>query len=170
MVYQFTSGWTEEIAEVSTLPEFQNLTVKIIDPSKVEGLEYDIDTGVIKYTFDGTIWTGQARLVAIRWGVNRENSETANSNTIVSIQVQFPHDVNFDTEAEPRYLLQRGITMTIVESPGNSALLNRVFTVTSDIQSGATAARTIEFASSAEAVASTETPTEPEEPGEPGAG
>lgn len=146
MAHQFPTHWTDEIARVSTSPEFQDLSVRLIDPLLVEQ-EYDIDSGKYEVTEDGEIWTGRARLVAIRWGVNRENSETANSDTISSILVQFPQNETFGGYT----ILPRGTFLLVDNAPRNPSLVGRIFTVTSDLQSGATAARTVEFAASSDA-------------------
>lgn len=154
-------NWTDQIAAISTQPEYQNLTVSLIDPAQVT-FTYDIDTGEEVLTNDGVFWTGQARLAAIRWGTNRENTETANANTEKAILVQFPHNQNFGTEGSPIYRIRRGIKMVVTASPDNPALLTYPFVCTSDIEGGHSAARTIEFAVDGDALVSDE--TVPEEP------
>lgn len=137
---------------MSTLSEFQNIAVTLIDPAAVEQ-DYDIDTGETVTISDGEFWSGPARLIAVRWGVNRENSETANPDTQTSIQVQFPRNPNFGLPEAPLYRLVRGITLRVDEASENPALTSMVFTCTSDIQGGNAASRTIEFALSGDALA-----------------
>lgn len=148
-------NWTDAIAEVTTLPQYQNATVVLVDPELVESTPYDPETGeegVV--TNNGVFWTGQARIAAIRWGVNRENTELANANTEKSIRVQFPQEQNFGTTPAPIYRIRRGIKMFVTACDKNPTLLTYPFVCTSDVQGSHTASRTIEFAVDGDAVVS----------------
>lgn len=148
----FNKPYWQTIAEVSTQPEFQNVEVQLIDPSALTTDEnYDVETGEYTDTPE-PFWSGPARLVSQRWGVNRENSETANSNTRTSILLQFGYAQNFGTDDVPLHRIRRGTVMYVTECESNPALLTRVFTCTSDMQSGASAARTLEFETDGDAV------------------
>ena len=148
----FNSSWTEVIAKYSTAPEFQTLRVQLIDPATLTTDDnYNPETGL--YTTTVTpFWSGPARLVSVRWGSVRENAETANPNTQTSILVQFGSVQNFGSPSVPRYRIKTGTVMYVTVAPQNPALLTRVFTCTSDMQSGDTAATTLEFESAGDAV------------------
>ncbi|MCK9599206.1 MAG: hypothetical protein M0R66_02690 [Candidatus Omnitrophica bacterium] len=151
-MYEFPE-WTDAIAAVTTAPEYQNATVVLVDPENVVST-YDIDTGVEVVTDNGVFWTGQARVAPIRWGVNRENTETANANTEKSVRVQFPKNQNFGTVPAPVYRVKRGIKMYVTACDDNPVLLTYVFVCTADVQGSNVASRTIEFAVDGDAVVS----------------
>lgn len=143
MVYQFLT-WDAQIAEETTKTKYQNIKVKLVDPTLVVET-YDIATGNTVVTNDGSFWSGQARLIAIRAGINRENSETTNSSTVTHIRIQFPRSQNFGTISAPIYRIKRGTKLMVTDAPDNKALETMIFTCTSDIQGGAVASRTLEF-------------------------
>lgn len=185
MVYQFPTHWTDEIAAVSTDEYYQNIQVTLIDPDLVEQT-YDEDTGEYTVTAEGEIWSGQARLIGIRSGVNRLNEDTWNANTQTPIRLQFPTDPDFSPPGEwtdngdgtftspevidnedgtfdsgvikdngdgtwtftpwLNYRLRRGIVLRVDSSPRNRSLEQMVFTCSSDLQGGAAASRTVQFA------------------------
>lgn len=148
----FNSSWTEVIAKYSTAPEFQTLTVQLIDPATLTtDNNYNPETGLYT-TIVTPFWSGRARLVAVRWGTTRENVDTANPNTQTSITVQFGSIQNFGSSGAPMYRIKKGTVLYVTVSPRNPALLTRVFTCTSDMQSGDPAATTLEFESDGDAV------------------
>lgn len=139
-MYSFDE-WASEIAAVTTLPEFQNATVTLIDPTvEGEGIEYDFESGDwVEEPDAGVIGTTRARLISIRWGVNRENKEVANSSTLKAVRVQFPNDVDFILTR-----IRRGTVLRVDESP-NPTLVSGRFVCMSDLQGSHMASRTVEF-------------------------
>lgn len=135
-VFKFPTHWADEIVEVSTLPEFQNALVSLIDPDKVE-LDYDWVTDTETVTNDGVVWSGQARIIAVQQAKNRENDDTANSKAITNVRVQFPY------RAVGR--VRRGVILRVDECERNPVLEELVFTVSSDFQGSSAGARTILF-------------------------
>jgi len=132
---RFSKHWTDEIAEISTLPEFQNSSIEILDPS-IEG-EYDIYTGEWTYpSGTRTIYTGRARIKAIRWGVTYGGEGQANAKTVTAIRVQVPK------EAVGKVL--KGAAVTVTASDDNDSLEGTRFVVTSGFQGSAQASRTFE--------------------------
>ncbi len=151
MVKQLETVWNRRIAAISTRPKHQNIEVKLIDPDLVEEA-YDVPTGTTVTTADGVLGTFRARLIDIRWGVNRENTETTNASTVTNIRVQFPFNQNFGTTLAPIYRIRRGVMLRVITSPDNPSLVERAFTCTSDVQGAAAASRTLEFALDGDAV------------------
>lgn len=98
-MYEFAEDWLDEITEISTLPEFQNATVTLIDPDLVVETE-DLETGEYTLIFSGEVWSGQTRLIAMRTGVNRLNEDSLNADTQTPILVQFPTNQNFVPDEE----------------------------------------------------------------------
>ena len=143
MAYSFgTDNWADEIAEVSTQPEFQRAVIRIEDPSLLTQKSYDIETGEWTITGDPVIYpvgdeTGQARVIGVRWGVQSGGESQANATTISAIRVQVPqHAVG---------RVKKGCKVT-VESAPNLVLTSYTFTVTSDMQGSSDASRTFECA------------------------
>ena len=87
MVYQFPGEWADEVVAVSALPEFQNASIEIRDPSLLTSREYDVDTGEWTYTGDSLIYSGQARIIAPRWGSDEGGISSSNSFTATPIRV-----------------------------------------------------------------------------------
>lgn len=129
--------WTDEIAELTGSAEFQNCTVTLYRPGTVTG--FNPDTNTPTTTNPVTVYTGQARVKPIRWGVNRENNEGSNPTTLKSVRIQFPKDAEF--EEYPR----RGFNLTVDLPTENPLLSNRLFVLTSTLQGGAKATTTFEF-------------------------
>lgn len=144
-MYEFPTEWPDEIAEVSTLPEYQNATVTLIDPDLVVET-YDTETGEYTVESDGEVWSGQARIIGVRWGVNRLNEDTWNADTQTSIRVQFPRDPELLD-----YRIRRGVVLRVDECVRNPVLQTYVLTATSDLQGSNSAARTVQFAMSSDA-------------------
>lgn len=134
MANPFSRHWTDEIARVSTRPEYQTAKVRIIDPSAVEK-EYDVDAGTVTIIGDGTVYHGQARIIGIRWAVYSGGESQANAKSLKSIRIQLPQD------AVGR--VRTGFSV-IVEESRNTVLTDYVFFVSSDLQGSSDAARTIE--------------------------
>ena len=151
-MYQFTDDWAQEIADESTRSEYQNATVSLIDPALVVST-YDIATGVTTTTDDGVVWIGQARIIDVRWGTNRENSDTLNADTNVSVRVQFPSDPDFSRSGvDGEYMVRRGMKLKVISSPRNRSLERRIMACTSDIQGSMAASRTVQFSTDVDSV------------------
>lgn len=149
-MYQFASTWTDEIADESTKPEYQNATVTLIDSSLVTG-DYDPETGDYTVTGDPEFWSGRARIMPMRWGVNRENSDFANSNTQTAVLVQFGKNEDFGGTPNT-YRVKKGVGMRVDASPDNPSLETMYFTCTGESQGSNAAARTLEFSQDGDAV------------------
>lgn len=136
MAYTFgTDNWADEIAEISTQPEFQSAQIRIGDPSILTSKTYDIETGKWTITGDPVVYEGQARIIGVRWGVQSGGESQANATTISAIRVQIPqHAVG---------RVKRGCKV-FVESAPNLVLSSYLFTVTSDMQGSSAASRTFE--------------------------
>lgn len=137
MAFNFaTSSWNDRIAEVSTRPEFQRAVIRIFDLSAATLIsEYDVETDTGPVYEGGDIYSGQARVIGVRWGVQSGGESQANATTISAIRVQIPQ------HAAGR--VKKGCKV-FVESAPNLVLPSYVFTVTSDMQGSSPAARTFE--------------------------
>jgi hypothetical protein len=136
--------WAERIQKITERPEFQTSRVRIIDPSLIEGGEYDVDTDTYApITNDGVIYpiadhpderirTGQARVIPLRDGNFSMNADQANPTTITAIRVQIPRTAATDIR------LRRGVKVIVDYAPA-SHLTDRLFSIHDDLQ-GATAA------------------------------
>lgn len=140
MAYSFKTTWNDAIVEVSTREEFQTARIRIEDPSLlVKG--YDLETGKWTITGDAVVYpladeNGQARIIGVRWGVQSGGESQANATTISAIRIQVPQHVVGR--------VKRGLKVHVTSSPQNPTLTNFVFTVNSDMQGSAAAARTFE--------------------------
>lgn len=135
MAYSFAvENWADEVASVSTLPEFQRAVIRIEDRSLVTE-DYDIETGEWTVVGDPVVYSGRARVIGVRWGVQSGGESQANATTLSAIRVQIPqHAVG---------RVKKGCKV-YVESAPNPVLQNYIFTVTSDMQGSSDAARTFE--------------------------
>lgn len=130
-----TENWTDPIAAVSTRPEYQRAVIRIEDRSLLTESEYDIETGEWTIVGDPVIYTGQARVIGVRWGVQSGGESQANATTLSAIRVQIPqHAVG---------RVKKGCKVFVQSAP-NPVLQNYIFTVTSDMQGSSDAARTFE--------------------------
>lgn len=130
-------NWADEIALTSSKPKYQLAEIAVLDPA-LEYPEFDVDTGefdpLFGYQF---IYEGRARIIGVRWGNDRNNSQVANPSTTSSIRVQIPAE-------ELQRVIPRGTKIFIKQSEFNVALENRTFVVTSDLQGSSAATRTFE--------------------------
>lgn len=136
MAVSFAKPFYEIIAETSTRPEYQTAIIRIEGPSLVTST-YDIETGEYTNVGDPVIYSGQARVIGVRWGVHTGGESQANATTISAVRVQIPRG------GVSR--VKRGCKV-YVESAPNPVLQGYVFTVTSDMQGSSDAARTFECA------------------------
>lgn len=147
MAFRFGGeSWTEAIANITTSREYQTVTLDIFAPaSKPTVDDYDWETGELK---DGSgnapTYSGQARVIGVRWGTFTQGDAQENSTSLKSVRVQVPKD------AIGR--IEHGSYVKFTSVPGNPALESRVLTVTSDFQGGSSAARTFECAVDSDSV------------------
>lgn len=136
---RFGKHWSEEIAEVTGSSEYQTCEVTITDVELVES-EWDWDAGeyIDVIPPEATIYEGQARLIAVRRGVNYEGSVQHNSKTITSIRIQLPG-------GSLPVRLKKSFTARVTSAPLNPTLETYVFTLASDIHGSSAATRTLEF-------------------------
>lgn len=139
----FESDWAAEIAEESTKTEYQTVRVRIEDPTLLTKQDYDWDTAAWDIEGDPVVYplgdeTGQARVIGIRWGVFTGGEAQANAATLSAVRLQLPRF------AVGR--VRKGFKVFVTAAPQNPVLENLIFTVTSDLQGGTSAARTIEMA------------------------
>lgn len=134
MAYSFANKWTDEIASVSSSPEFQTAVVTIT--YAVSDGEYDIETGQSGDRVIETLYTGQARVIAVRTSVFRQAASQMNSHVSEFVRVQIPKN------ATGRVLT--GAVVTINAAPDTPALEGRRLMVNSDFHGASSATRTLE--------------------------
>lgn len=128
------SSWEAQIAEVSSLSEFQNATIQIIDPSQLTKV-YDYATNAYTVTGDGVVYTGQARIQPQR-GARDEMFMVGDPSAAKSILVQIPSsEVDF---------IKRGFQVMVTDGGRNASLVNLLFTVVADVNSSHMASHTFE--------------------------
>lgn len=136
---KFDKPWFDQIAEVTGSSEYQTCEVEIIDVDLVES-KWDFDEGEYVEVIQpgAVIYEGQARLIAVRRGVNYEGSLQHNSKVITSIRIQLPQD------AAP-VRLRKSFTARVTSAPNTPTLESYVYTLASDVQGSSSATRTLEF-------------------------
>ncbi len=133
----FTDDWAEEIAEVTGESRYQNAKIRIFDESLATLVTpYDIDTGAEAVYTGGDVYTGQARVIGVRWGTSELNTVQNNPNTLKGIRVQVP----FNAVGRVR----KSAKIFVVECVRNPVLEEFIFAVTSDLQGSMSATRTFE--------------------------
>lgn len=139
MAYVFSeyANWADEIAEVSELPEFQTAKIRIVDPNLITR-DYDEETATWTITGDGVIYNDRARIIPVRWGVHSGGESQANATTLSAMRVQIPRTLATDIR------VNKGFRVFVEESPYNLSLVDRMFSVTSDLQGSSSASRTFE--------------------------
>lgn len=131
---KFDKDWPQEVADISTLPEFQNAEVRIATPAVYD---YDVITGEnVVVTPEVLLYEGQARIIGVRWGIFYSGQTQANSRSEKSIRFQIPY------QSADR--VNTGAIVKVTSSPRNPVLLDYVFTITNDFQGSNSAARTFE--------------------------
>lgn len=133
----FNTDWADEIVQETTKEEYQNALVRLRDDSLVYS-DYDIDTAEWLVIGNGVIYTGNARIIGIRWGVFHGGESQSNASTEKAIRVQLPF------QAVGR--VKKGVKVFVDSCPRNPALEGLIFTVTQDFQGSMAGARTLECA------------------------
>lgn len=134
MAYSFSTKWTDEIANVSSSPEFQTAEVTIT--YAVSDGEYDIETGQGGERIIETLYSGPARVIAIRTSVFRQAAAQMNSHVSEFVRVQIPKN------ATGRVLT--GSVVTIDSAPDTPSIEGRRLMVNSDFHGASSATRTLE--------------------------
>lgn len=135
-MYDFTDDWAAEIAEISTQPEFQNATIRIVYSEGANAGNFTWATGLWDGVTPDTVYEGQARIIGVRWGSFSGGEGQANSQTISAIRIQLPYN------AAGR--VRRGCKVFVTDGGRNPVLEQFIFAVTSDLQGSSSAARTLE--------------------------
>lgn len=131
-----TTNWADPIAAISTRPEFQTARIRIEDPSLLTQSDYNFETGQWTFAGDPVVYSGQARIIGVRWGVFSGGEAQANATTLAAVRIQVPQH---GTER-----IKRGLRVFVESSPNNPALTSYMLTITSDLQGSNSAARTFE--------------------------
>ena len=134
MAFSFSSKWTDMIADVTSAPEFQTATVAI--QYVVSDGTYDVDTGESSGRVVETVYTGRARVIAVRTSVFRQAAAMMNSHVSEFVRVQIPKN------ATGRVLT--GAVVTINAAPDTPSLEGRRLLVNSDFHGASSATRTLE--------------------------
>lgn len=136
-MYQFDTDWAQEIADISTLPEFQNASVVLFVPG--EASYNDDDEYVVN---DPTlIYKGRCRVVGLRSAFN--DIQAGNPDSLKPVRVQLP-------EVPPR--MPENTQAYFTDGGRNANLTSYVFNVNSDFNSSHVAAYTLELTVSMDAV------------------
>lgn len=128
----FKKKWTDEIAELTGAREFQRADIVISLPDSEEKWDWTAKAFVGGTTQD--LYTGQARIIGVRWGVQNGGESQANAKTIVAIRFQIPKAAAAS--------VHRGAVVNVVFSEDNPTLEGRNFKITSDMQGSSAATRT----------------------------
>lgn len=141
MYVPFATGnnWSDEIADVTGRADYQTTRITISEPGE---MVTDPKTGQDTGTAGTTVYTGQARIIGVRWGTFVQGEAQENSDSLKSVRIQVPKD------SLPRVLM--GLQVQIVEAPKNPALVGRRLKINNDFQGGSSATRTFECESSAD--------------------
>lgn len=129
----FTS-WEDQIAEVSSLSEFQNATITIVDPSLLTKV-YSYESNSYTVTGDGVVYSGQARVQPMA-SARDEQFMVADPSAAKRIMVQIP-----STEVD---VIKRGFQVQVTDGGRNPGLVNYLFTVAADVNSSHMASHTFE--------------------------
>lgn len=134
-MYNFNSNWTDEIADITNLPEFQNVLVEILDPTAEK--VYDFDLGDYVYP-NGVpkLYEGRARVKDYRWGVFVGGEAQANSNIITAFLIQLP-------KGTPGVFPRRSPVL-VLECEDNPHIIGKQYSISSDAMGGTMASRTFE--------------------------
>ena len=134
-MYDFKTGWSNQIADITGSAEYLTAVIQLRDPSLVTDT-YNVDTGVHTTTGDPTVWYGNARVTPIRAASEYAGTSTGNPTNIVAMRVQIPYDAYPDR-------VKTGWQVRVVTAPRNPALTTLVLTVESDVQGSSAATRTL---------------------------
>lgn len=133
-MYEFEDDWAQEIADISTDPEYQNAHIVLYVPG--EQGDIDVDTGTYPDAEDPTlVYDGQARVVGIR--SYRESQENSNPTALKPVRVQLL-DRNLGR-------IPNNAKAYFIDGGRNVQLTDYIFNVNSDFNSSHVAAYTLEL-------------------------
>lgn len=144
MVYSFSTDWAAEIEAVSSLPEFQNATVELIQPATDS--VYDMQTAQWSGGSPTLLVATRARVIGIRSPRSVNGDVVSNPTNTLAIRVQFPFS-QYPSRISP------GVQVRVTDGGRNPALETYLFTVTSDNLSSQRASHTLECTVDLEGVA-----------------
>lgn len=128
------SDWEQQIADVSSLSDFQNATINIYDPSLLTK-SYDYDTNAYTVSGDAVVYSGQARIQPLR---NARDSQfmvgDPSSSKIITVQIPW---------SEVEYV-RKGFQVQVTDGGRNPSLTGLLFTVVADVNSSHMASHTFE--------------------------
>lgn len=128
-------SWEEQIADVSGLPEFQNATIKIFDPSLLTKT-YSYDDNSYTVSGDAEVYDGQARVQPMRSATEVGGGPIDDPSSASRIMVQIPYSSNL--------LVERGFQIQVTDGGRNSNLETYLYTVLADVNSSHMASHTFE--------------------------
>lgn len=117
--------WAQQIEDVSSLPEFQNASIVLYDPTQLPDLSA------------AEIYEGRARIIGIRAALTVGAGATENPTAVKRVRVQIPRGGHDDR-------IRQGTVVRVVDGGRNPALETLHVTVESDFQGSNSAARTLE--------------------------
>ena len=121
MSYSFAENWAQEIADVSSLPEFQNATITLYS--------------------GGSVITGaenmRARIIGVRSTLDVNGRQSGDATGSKALRIQFPYE-SYPSRVE------RGTRVRIVDGGRNPAMEDYLVTVDSDNMSSQRASHTLD--------------------------
>lgn len=134
----FNKDWAEEIAKISTRPEFQTAEITIRDP-RLDETTIDYDTGEMIVTPGPPVYEGRARVIGLGRPSTQDGGQM-NLSSVVGVRVQVPREGTTDL------VVRKGMILSVTSAPRQPRLMDYVFTAVGDFQGSSSAARTFEFA------------------------
>jgi len=156
--FEDDEDWAEEISEETTRSVYQNALIRIEDPS-ILGKDYDYKTDKMTVTGDPVLYSGPARLIGVRWGVQSGGESQRNSTTLSDVRVQLPRTVavagnpygsglygegTYGTAPGLLGRVKRGSKIYVEVCERQPSWESMVLSVTSDLQGSMSASRTLE--------------------------
>jgi len=135
------SSWEADIASVTELPEYQNATIQITDPSALT-TTYSYETNAYTVTGDGLVYEGQARIQPNRSAREIDYAPVQDPSSAKAILIQIP-------SAEV-VTIRRGFQVRVTDGGRNVGLENLLFTVVADVNSSHMASHTFEAVANVE--------------------
>lgn len=131
-MYEFEDDWAADIESISSLPEFQNATIQLIDASGIPASEY-IDGEWTSESPEPLLET-RARVIATR--SPSDSDIGSNPSGFQAIRVQFPY-------AAYSQRIKRGTIVWVVDGGRSPDLSEYLFKVETDNFSSNRASRTL---------------------------
>lgn len=145
MANGLSSSWAQAVADISTLAEFQNATIRIYDPTLISPNSYNIETGQFSQaTENAVLYFGRARGIDIRNPTQVGSGPLDNPSAIRWMCWQIPRG-GHDTRIKP------GCIIEVTDGDRNPALESLLIVIRDDIQGSNSAARTFNCSVNVEA-------------------